>query len=212
MSSRRTDRYKRAIHGSREDKPRTRTNNVTNLTNATIRGVELEGEWLVGHLRVDGGVSLVDSKLSALAFVNTRLLPGTNLGQQCATGQTTGCYNYTPHLVSNNGRQSLYAPKTSYNVGVEYGTPLSNGTKLTPRLNYGYVGSQWTNLLYSPVTDLLPARGLLSALLKYDHQNWRVELFGTNLADKEYVVGQNGNNELYGAPREYGLRFSIKVR
>ena len=35
-------------------------------------------------------------------------------------------------------------------------------------------------------------------------------LVATNLADKEYVSGQSGNNEFYGAPREYGVRASVR--
>jgi len=32
------------------------------------------------------------------------------------------------------------------------------------------------------------------------------EVYGTNLADREYVSGQMGSNEFYGPPREYGMR------
>jgi len=57
------------------------------------------------------------------------------------------------------------------------------------------------------VTDLLPARGLLSALLTLRlPSNTVVELFGSNLTDREYASGQMGDNEFYGPPREYGLR------
>lgn len=78
--------------------------------------------------------------------------------------------------------------------------------KPTTRLHYAYIGSQYTNLLYSPETDRLASRGILSAQLTWEQEGWRVEAFGTNLTDKTYVSGQFGNNEFYGAPREYGLR------
>ena len=32
----------------------------------------------------------------------------------------------------------------------------------------------------------------------------------TNLANVFYVSGQNGNNEFYGAPREFGLRLGYR--
>jgi iron complex outermembrane receptor protein len=37
---------------------------------------------------------------------------------------------------------------------------------------------------------------------------WRVEAYGTNLSDEEYVSGQASasRNEFYGPPREVGLR------
>ena len=49
-------------------------------------------------------------------------------------------------------------------------------------------------------------RGLLSALLTFEAQAWTVQAYGTNLTDKEYVTGQSGGNQFFGAPREYGLR------
>jgi iron complex outermembrane receptor protein len=56
------------------------------------------------------------------------------------------------------------------------------------------------------VTDRLASRGLLSGQLTYKRESWSLQLYGTNLSDEEYVAGQLGNSEFYGAPREYGLR------
>ena len=81
---------------------------------------------------------------------------------------------------------------------------------LRPRINYAYIDAQFTNLLFSPMTDRLPEHGLLSAQLTYSLDDWSVEAYGTNLADKEYLSGQFGNNEFYGAPREYGVRASLR--
>jgi iron complex outermembrane receptor protein len=79
---------------------------------------------------------------------------------------------------------------------------------LTPRLNYGYVGPRWNYIGYGD-GDRLAGRGLLSALLTLQKDAWRIEAWGTNLADKSYVSGRSGDNEFYGAPREYGLRLGI---
>ncbi|KAG5734276.1 hypothetical protein E4T56_gene9301, partial [Termitomyces sp. T112] len=38
-----------------------------------------------------------------------------------------------------------------------------------------------------------------------DKGTWKAEVYGTNLANKFSVAGQSGKNELYGAPREYGV-------
>lgn len=185
-------------------------NNVTNVADAKIKGFELELQAQLGQVRIDGGLAYVDSELGSLTFVNTRLLPGPQLGPQCASGQTTGCFNYTPFLQTNTGGVNLYSPKWTYNVGVEYRIPLGNDSTLTPRLNYAYVDSQYVNLLYNNVTDLLASRGLLSALITYAREKWDVQLYGTNLSDEEYVAGQLGNNEFYGAPRQYGVRGSVR--
>jgi iron complex outermembrane recepter protein len=92
---------------------------------------------------------------------------------------------------------------------VQYEFWLEDEVSLTPRVNYAYVGSRWTNLLYNPALDFLPGRGLVSAQLSLDMGSWSIEAYGTNLAGKDYVSGQSGNNEFYGAPREFGVRASV---
>ena len=81
---------------------------------------------------------------------------------------------------------------------------------ITPRLNYAYVDSRYTNLIYDPALDYLDGRGLVNALVTLRNDRWSVELYGNNLMDKEYISGQSADNEFYGAPREYGLRASLR--
>ena len=45
-------------------------------------------------------------------------------------------------------------------VGDEYTFVIGNAT-LRPRLNYAYIGEQFTNLMFSPITDRLAPRALL---------------------------------------------------
>ena len=61
-------------------------------------------------------------------------------------------------------------------------------------------------MFYNPSLDSLPERGLLSAQLTLGFDDWELEGYATNLTNKEYVSGQSGQNELYGAPREFGGR------
>jgi iron complex outermembrane receptor protein len=180
-----------------------------NIADAKVRGIEAQMQARIARWGLDGGVALVDSKLSHVEFINQRALPpGTNL-PQCAPGVPPGdpptCFDYAPYVTSATGRRLLYSPKLTFNAGIEYHFDLGGAT-LRPRLNYGYIGSQYTNLLYAPGTDRLASRGVFSAQLTWERDGWRVEAFGTNLTDKTYVSGQFGNNEFYGAPREYGLR------
>ena len=186
----------------------TGTNIVQNLANAKVRGAELELQAIFGGWRFDGGLAYVDSKLGSMTFVNTRLSGTTGLLPQCATGQTTNCTDYTPWLVTNSGGVNLYSPKVTFNAGLEYRLGLSNGATLTPRINYGYVSSQYVNLLYNPVTDRLAARGLASALLTYKRNALNLQLYATNLTNKKYVAGQLNTSEFYGAPRETGVRLA----
>jgi iron complex outermembrane receptor protein len=193
--------------------PETGQAGTQNITDATIRGLEAQAQARIGAWGFDFGVAYVDSKLSTVRFVNQRALPpGTNL-PQCAPGTSPGipatCFDYSPFITSATGRTMLYSPDLTYNVGTDYTFSIGAGT-LRPRINYAYIGTQWTNLLFSPVTDRLTSRALLSAQLTYSRDRWMVVAYGTNLADKEYVGGQFINNEFYGAPREYGVRGSVQ--
>ncbi len=190
----------------------TGTAGVTNLPSARIRGLEAQVQVKFGGFSGDFGGAFVDSRLGSITLVNTRRLPPGTLGPQCATGVASSpptCFNYGPFLQTNSGGQNLLSPKWTYNAGVQYSIKAGGNATLTPRLNYAYVGSQFTTLFYNPVTDRLSGRGLLSALLTYRSGDYQIEAYGTNLGDKDYVSGQTGNNEFYGAPRQYGVRASV---
>jgi iron complex outermembrane receptor protein len=183
---------------------------TSNLPDATIKGAEAQLQMAFDGFKLDAGLAYVDSKLSSLTFVNTRQLPvGVGpLGPQCAAGMASNpptCFDYAPYMQTTEDGPNLFSPKWTYNAGVEYAIPVGAHT-LTPRLNYAYVGPVFTQLFYSPVTDRLEGRGLLSALLTFDAREWSVQAYGTNLTDKEYVTGQSGANQFFGAPREFGLR------
>ncbi len=187
---------------------------VVNISNATIKGFEFQAQANIGGFGFDGGIAYVDSKLDAVTVVNQRALPQIGqLGPQCPAGSPSNppvCFDYGPFLSLAGGGPNLFSPKWSYNFGVQYEAWLNDDVSLTPRINYAYVGSRWTNLLYNPALDYLAGRGLLSAQLSIGFEDWTIEAYGTNLANKKYVSGQSGNNEFYGAPREYGVRASVR--
>jgi len=184
---------------------------VYNIAEATIKGIELSAEAQLGSLRIDAALSYVNSTLEpTTALVNSRALPGNNLGPACPQGTPSNppvCFDYTPYLLGTSGGPNLYAPELSYTLGAEYTLDLGNGATLTPRINYGWLDDQWTNLLYNKDTDFLESRGLLSTMLTYQTDQWKLQAFGHNLADEEYITGQEGtfNMEFYGAPRQYGI-------
>lgn len=188
---------------------------VYNIAEATIKGIEFAVDAHIGNLSIDASYSYINSDLKPTApIVNSRELGSAPNVPQCAAGQAseTGvCFDYTPFIVNSNGGPNLYSPKSSYTFGAEYPIELSNGAILTPRLNYGWIGEQWTTLLYDENTDLLKSRGLLSAMLTLDLDSWKVQLYGRNILDKEYVSGQTGDNqEFYGAPRVFGVDVSYQ--
>jgi len=185
---------------------------VVNLPSAIIKGFEGQVQLQWAGWGADAGFTFVDSKLGSPGpFVNTRLLPPSNgnLGPQCPAGVPSGptCFDYTPYEQDASSGPNLFSPRWTFNAGVDYTFNLADQWSLKPRLNYSYVGSQWASLAYSPQTDYLPSYGLVSANLRLDApHNWYVEAYGTNLANKTYVSGQFGNNEFFGAPRQYGVR------
>lgn len=194
--------------------PGTGQTGIINISNASIKGAEFQAQARFGGLSFDGGVAFVDSKLDSITVVNSRALPpiGT-LGPQCPAGTPDNpptCFNYGPYQTRAGGGPNLFSPKWSYNAGVQYEVTMGDGVSLTPRLNYAYVGSRWTNLIYSPTLDLLPGRGLLSAQVTLRYNDWTVEGYASNLTNKDYISGQSGNNEFYGAPREFGVRVSTR--
>ncbi len=73
-------------------------------------------------------------------------------------------------------------------------------------MSYSHLGERFAYIAYDPVRDTLPAFDLVNAGIAFDYRNIGFEIFATNLFDEEYTTGQGGNNEYYGAPREYGIR------
>ncbi|MBB3357406.1 MULTISPECIES: TonB-dependent receptor [unclassified Novosphingobium] len=184
---------------------------VVNLANSDIKGFEASFQGKFDALSVDGGLSFVDSSLSALSLVNKWAIPAGVSTPQCNPAGTpgtvgNGCFNYV--ITSTSGGPNLYSPKWTWNVSAAYRIDLGGERTLTPRLGYAYIGSQWAYPTYQAATDLIAARGLLQGSITLDMGGFKAEVYGTNLANKFYVAGQNGKNELYGAPREYGVRFS----
>lgn len=183
---------------------------VVNLANSSIKGFEASFQAKAGGLSLDGGLSFVDSKMSALSLINKWSIPAGVSLPQCATGVANGptCFNYT--YATSDGGPNLYSPKWTWNVSAAYRIDAGGDYAVTPRVGYAYIGSQWAYPTFQATTDLIKARGLLQASLTVEKDAWKVEAYGTNLANKFYVAGQNGKNELYGAPREYGVRISTK--
>jgi iron complex outermembrane receptor protein len=194
--------------------PVTAQYSLVNTGKSVIKGGELEMHGRFGGLHVDAGGAYVNSRLGAISLVNTAALPPGTTAQnlpQCAPGALPpGCFNYNPYTVNLSGSQNPYSPEWTFNAGVEYAIPVGAAGRLTPRINYSYIGHQWTTLFESP-SDHLPSQGLWSGSLTYERQKWRVQAYGLNLANKVYVSGQfapgtNPDEEFLGNPRQYGIR------
>ena len=56
--------------------------------------------------------------------------------------------------------------------------------------------------------DHLEDRNLLSAQLAFQHGDWIVTGYGTNLTDQHYVSAIISGIRFAGAPRQYGIRLA----
>jgi iron complex outermembrane receptor protein len=178
---------------------------VENVPSATIAGLEAQAQVQYGGFRGDAAGSYVHSRLGDYKVIDQNLLPPGNLLPQCATGQTSGCTDYTGAIRDISGAPNLFSPEFSFNAGAEYAFNIADGFVLTPRLNYSYQSSQEA----SPSLDAfykIPGRSLVSALLSLDHGPWLAQVRATNMLNKIYVTGFSVNggsgDRFYGAPRE----------
>jgi hypothetical protein len=86
---------------------------------------------------------------------------------------------------------------------------LPNDATLTPSIQYGYVGDQWTTVFQKDPADAanhLAQRNLVNAQLTYDAGPYEVAAYVTNLGDLHYVAAANVGLFYAGAPRQFGVR------
>lgn len=164
-----------------------------------IYGAEAELNLRLGRLSLDAGVNFLHSKLGSFFATDPRgasLLP---------CDPETGPASVS--CIDLKGRRQTYAPNFTFNASASYEIALGNGDTLTPRVNYGHVGSQWATLFERPDRgDLLEARNIVNAQVAWNHGSWTVTAYGTNLTNQHYVAALNSNLDFAGAPRQYGIK------
>lgn len=164
---------------------------TTNVGEARIRGIEIEGALIIDDSwRINFGVGLLDTKY-------LRLGNATQLSADTAFP---------------------FAPEQSFNLGTQHQFFLDAGT-LSLKAEYGWQAETWTN--QDRVSRVRrPPYGLLDASVSYSPRGsmWKVLLSGTNLTDEYYrksgfLVPQTlldfGN---VAAPREIGLTLQLEFR
>jgi iron complex outermembrane recepter protein len=156
----------------------------------TIDGIEAQAQLQFGGLSADFGASYLHTSLGNITAIDSR--------------------NPAAGPVNLAGRQQTYAPTWTVQVGVQYAFNLPGASTLTPRLDYGYVGSQWATLFEVRPSDFLAPRNLFNGQIIYQRpDNWSVTLYATNLFDARYVAAQVLDNlGVPGPPRQFGVRVS----
>src|SRR6185503_12996244 len=129
-----------------------------------IYGAELQIQARLSAWNFDAAASYVHSSLGAAQAIDLRTLPngGNGLGPQCAPGQTANCFDYAPFFQDTGGSENPYSPKFTANVGAQYALQLPRGA-LTPRVDFSYIGRQFTTIFNNPALDQLEVRHLLNA-------------------------------------------------
>jgi iron complex outermembrane receptor protein len=171
--------------------------NVTSPTK--IYGFEGQAQAVFGALSFDLGVSLLHSALGTF-YANDPRHAGAGACSTSSGPATATCQDLT-------GKQQVYAPEATFNIGADYRFELAGGATLTPRVNFGHISSQWSTLFEdAALGDRLQSRNLLSAQLAYHRGDWLVTAYGTNLTNEVYYSAVNGGQRYAGPPRQFGLR------
>ena len=164
-----------------------------------IYGFEAEAALSLGHLTLDGGVSVLHSDLGTFYATDPRL-PSV-LPCDPHTGPTSAT------CIDLGGREQTYAPNATFNASAAYEFDLANGDTITPRVNFGHVAGQWATLFENPALgDRLAARNILGAQLAWKHKSLTITAYGTNLTDQHYVGALISGLNFAGPPRQYGVR------
>ncbi len=174
---------------------------VNDPSTSKLYGIELSAQAALRNLSLDFGAALSHSSLGAF-FANDPRVPATS---NCdpRTGPGLGS------CVSLAGHPQTYAPTFTLNVGAQYVIRLRGADTLTPAVNYAHIGRQWATLFDNEAQgDHLQDRDLLNAQLAFQHGEWTIAGYGTNLRDQHYVSAIIAGLRFAGAPRQYGIRVS----
>ena len=176
---------------------------LTELYNApsatTIYGVEASGQAVFGALSFDFGASYLHSSLGKFFAEDPRFAATGTCN--ASSGPTAGT------CVNLQGNDTPNAPSFTANMGVQYAFSLNNGDTLTPRFAYSHTDASWANLFENAALgDRLSSRDLVNMQLSYEHQDWLLTAYTTNMTDEHYVAAVNTSLRFAGPPRQYGLR------
>ncbi|WP_169711858.1 TonB-dependent receptor [Henriciella litoralis] len=154
---------------------------VGNAAEATSRGIEVEGRYLVvPSTTLSANALYLDAKYDSFP------------GAACYAGQTaqTGCVGGAQDLA---GARLQYAPEWSGSFNVDWRDNISPRFEGLVNLSLNYVGDQFVSPDGNPVqeTDAYTKVDLRLGVAPID-QNWEVAIIGRNLTDE--IVGNFGYN------------------
>jgi iron complex outermembrane receptor protein len=162
-----------------------------NATGTTVlKGIEAQMQAALGALSFDLGTSYVSTSLGRFLAIDAR--------------------NVALGLQTLSGRPLPNAPLWTAQAGIQYALELGAHQTLTPRVDYGLVGSRWATVFQVPPGDFLAEQNIFDAQVKYDaSESLAFTVYGTNVFNDHYVSLQLlGNLGQPGPPRQFGIRVS----
>jgi iron complex outermembrane receptor protein len=184
-----------------------------NAAEATINGVEIEADWLVGdNGRLSGWVTWLDATFDDFpnqqdAFFCAERFPDNPPvnGSQCP-------------IENLAGNTLAKAPEWSFTVSYEHTFELPNGGSVVPWINVHWEDDYFLrdqNVTEAPYRDAQDSWATVDLNLRYNSPegNWYAELYGTNVTDElvatriDQFGGSVTNN--YNEPRMWGGRFGF---
>ncbi len=171
----------------------------------TTKGIEAQTQAAFGALSFNLGGSYLDTSLGSFYAIDSRTggIGPCNPATGPAAGAPSNCQDLS-------GRQLPQAPHWTAQIGVQYAFDLGDTQTITPRVDYGLVGSKWGSVFEVASEDHMDANNTFNAQIIYDRpDNWEVTAYATNLFDHHYVATELlGNLGFAGPPLQFGIRVS----
>lgn len=156
---------------------------TSNVGQATISGVELEAEWLLGaDTRLSADVQYLDASYDEFRYT-TPLIAGPP-ASGCAVTPGPGGF-----LVDCSGKRAPYSPTWTVNLGAEQTFRLDSGAAVVAAARAHYQTETLTGLDFTP-HEYQDAYWQIDGSLTYraPDDNFFISLFGRNLTDETVVA------------------------
>ncbi|GGD60581.1 TonB-dependent receptor [Lacimicrobium alkaliphilum] len=158
--------------------------NVQNAAEAEIKGIELDGRWLLAEsLVLSGSVAYLDFEY--LDFDVAQCAPALVLPDQVPSSSVDGLCNLS-------GERAIYTPELTGNIRLQYEQDVSDWGYITYGVNMEYSDEYNAGVTLDPntVQDSFTKWGLRVALADYDDR-WQVALIANNITDERVMTLSN---------------------
>ena len=160
---------------------------VTNASEATIWGVELETQAVLGEgLSLRANLGFLDTEYDSFQYTDA----------------------FTGETVDLSGLEFRRAPDVTGTVDLTYEWDMANG-RAWVRGAYHYLADHWVNVTNAPELEN-DAQHLMDASINFEFNNWKFSVFGRNLTDEDgythgYDVAGLWSYSAVRPPRTYGV-------